>query len=99
MALNVLVVDDSIVMRSMIIKTLTLSGLPLAEVHEASNGREGLEVLGDSAIDLAVIDINMPEMSGEEMIEHVRRTPATTDLPIIVVSTESSQTVYSGDAA
>ncbi len=92
MALNVLVVDDSSVMRSMIIKTLTLCGLPLSEVHQASNGVEGLDVLDRNWIDLALVDINMPVMNGEEMIKKVRAMPETTDLPIIVVSTESSET-------
>ena len=42
MALNILVVDDSSVMRSIIIKTLKLSGLPLGDIWEAKNGEEGL---------------------------------------------------------
>lgn len=92
MALNVLVVDDSSVMRAMIIKTLRLSGLPLGEVHEAANGKEGLRALDENWIDLALVDINMPVMNGEEMIDRVRQNPETADLPVIVVSTESSDT-------
>lgn len=92
MPLNVLIVDDSSVMRSMIIKTLRLSGLPLAEIYQASNGQEGLDLLDRNWVDLALIDINMPIMGGEEMIDKVRQTPETTGLPIIVVSTESSET-------
>ena len=69
MSLNVLVVDDSAVMRAMIIKTLRLSGLPLGEVHEAANGQEGLGTLDEHWIDLVLVDINMPVMNGEEMIE------------------------------
>jgi two-component system chemotaxis response regulator CheY len=92
MALNILVVDDSAVMRTMIIKTLRISGLPLGEIYEASNGQEGLQVLNDNWIDLALVDINMPVMSGEEMIDAARANPETADLPIVVVSTESSET-------
>jgi two-component system chemotaxis response regulator CheY len=92
MALNVLVVDDSAVMRTMIIKTLRISGLPLGEIYEAGNGQEGLQVLNNNWIDLALVDINMPVMNGEEMIDQVRANPETTDLPIVVVSTESSET-------
>ena len=92
MSLNVLVVDDSAVMRSMVIKTLRLSGIPLNEMHQASNGREALSVLDQHWIDLALVDLNMPVMSGEELIDHVRSNPATERLPIIVVSTEGSQT-------
>lgn len=92
MALNVLVVDDSAVARAMIVKTLGLSGLPLGQVHHAGDGQEGLAVLETNWIDLALVDINMPVMNGEEMIERVRGNPAWADLAIIVVSTEGSQT-------
>ena len=92
MALNVLVIDDSAVMRSMIIKTLRLSGLPLGDIHQAANGAEGLEALDAHWIDLALVDINMPVMDGEEMIDRVREDPGTSDLPLVVVSTESSET-------
>ena len=92
MSLNVLVVDDSSVMRGIIIKTLRLCGVPLGEVHEAANGQEGLDVLAKNWVDLALVDINMPVMNGEEMIEKVRENPETRDLQVIVVSTESSET-------
>jgi two-component system, chemotaxis family, chemotaxis protein CheY len=87
---NILVVDDSAVMRAMIIRILRLTGLSLGEVYEASNGREGLKVLDEKWVDLALVDINMPVMNGEEMIDTVRKNSTTADLPIIVVSTESN---------
>jgi len=43
-------------------------------------------------IDLALVDINMPVMDGEEMIHRLRQNPATADLPVIIVSTEGSET-------
>jgi two-component system chemotaxis response regulator CheY len=92
MALNVLIVDDSAVMRSMVLKVLKMSGVPLGEVREASNGQEGLEALGEHWIDLVIVDINMPVMTGEEMIDRMRRIPEYLDLPVIVVSSEGSQT-------
>jgi two-component system, chemotaxis family, chemotaxis protein CheY len=92
MTLNVLVVDDSAVMRTMIIKTLRLSGLPLSDIHEASNGEEALRLLEQQWIDLALLDINMPIMTGEEMLVRVRQNPETAALPVIVVSTEGSET-------
>ncbi|MHC4715584.1 MAG: response regulator [Planctomycetota bacterium] len=92
MALNVLVVDDSTVARMMILKTLRLCGIPLGEVHEAANGQEGLEALDTHWVDLMFMDINMPVMDGEEMIQRVRSIPEMQDLPIVVVSTEGSKT-------
>jgi two-component system chemotaxis response regulator CheY len=87
---NVLVVDDSAVMRSMIIRILKLSGLSFSEIYEAPNGRDGLEILDQNWVDLALVDINMPVMNGEEMIDLIRENKDTSDLPIIVVSTESN---------
>lgn len=92
MALNVLIVDDSAVMRLMIAKTLKMAQLPLGEVYQAANGQEGLCVLADKWVDLCVADINMPVMDGEEMIRAMRGTPDLADLPVIVISTEGSQT-------
>ena len=96
MALNILVVEDSSVMRAIIIKTLRLSQLPLGEVHQANNGQEALKVLDGNWIDLVLVDINMPVMDGEEMINRLRQNPATADLPVIVVSTEGSETRKEG---
>jgi two-component system, chemotaxis family, chemotaxis protein CheY len=92
MSLNVLVVDDSAVMRSMVIKALGLSGLPIAEVLQAGNGQDALHLLADCPVDVALVDLNMPIMDGEELIRQVRARPAFAELPIIVVSTEGSFT-------
>ena len=92
MAVNVLVADDSGVMRSMIAKTIKLSGLNLGEIHQAANGQEGLEALNRNWIDLVIADINMPVMNGEEMIDRMQAYPDFKDIPIVVVSTEGSQT-------
>jgi len=89
MALNTLVVDDSSVMRSIIIKTLKLAGLSLGEVLEAGNGQEGLRLLENNWVDLALVDIHMPVMDGEEMISRLRKNKEYHDLPVIIVSSES----------
>ncbi len=92
MALNILVVDDSKVMRLIVIKTLRLSQPELGEVYEAGNGAEALKVLNEHWIDLALVDINMPVMDGIEMIDRLRQNPTTADLPVVIVSTEGSDT-------
>jgi two-component system, chemotaxis family, chemotaxis protein CheY len=90
MALNVLLVDDSAVMRAMLLKTLGMTGVPIGAVHHASNGAEGLAVLEQHWVDLLLLDISMPVMRGDEMLERVRALPELADLPVIVVSSESS---------
>jgi two-component system chemotaxis response regulator CheY len=92
MGLNVLIVDDSGVMRTMIQKILQIIELPLGEIFQAGNGRAGLELLHRNWIDLVVADINMPVMSGEEMISAMQESPELKGIPVLVVSTEGSST-------
>jgi two-component system chemotaxis response regulator CheY len=92
MPLNVLIVDDSSVMRAMIIKTIRMSGLDLGDVYQAANGKEGLDAARENWIDLVVADINMPVMNGEEMIDQMKADPELSALPTIVISTEGSAT-------
>lgn len=87
--LNILIVDDSSVMRSIIKKTLKMTELPLGDILEAENGEEGLRLLRQKWIDLAMIDIHMPVMDGEEMIRHLRNNEQYENLPVIVISSES----------
>jgi len=90
MAINILIVDDSGVMRAMIVKTLQMSGIPLGEIHQAANGKEGLDALNRNWIDFAIVDIKMPVMDGEEMIDIIKKNPETRDIPILVISTNES---------
>jgi two-component system chemotaxis response regulator CheY len=92
MALNILVVDDSAVMRKMIIKTIDMCGVPIQEITQAANGSEGLEKLNNNWIDIVILDINMPVKNGEEMIDEMKQNPEISDIPVIVISTEGSST-------
>ena len=90
MAVNILLVDDSAVMRSMIKKTIVSSGVDIGEIYEAANGKEGLQVLEENWLDILFIDVNMPVMDGMEMLDEVRKKSDTSDIPILIVSTESN---------
>ena len=92
MAFNVLIVDDSAVMRAMVARVLRLSGVPLGATHHAANGEEALRAVREHAVDLVLLDVNMPVMDGEETLRRLRADASTAALPVIVVSTESSET-------
>ena len=92
MAYNVLVVDDSRVIRAVIKKTLGLAGIPINELYEAQNGKEALGILREKKVDLVFSDIHMPEITGVEMVEQMAADGALKDIPVIVVSSEGSQT-------
>lgn len=89
--LNILIVDDSAVMRTMVVRALKMTGLPIGEVYEASDGSEALAQLDEHWVDLATVDIHMRGMNGARLIEHLRATPETATLPIIVISSEASE--------
>lgn len=91
MALRVLIVDDSSIMRKLIFNTLKESGLLICEVFEAENGAKGLEVLGREEVDFVLLDLNMPVMNGEEMFQRVRNDPKTKSLPVVFVSSDTNK--------
>jgi two-component system chemotaxis response regulator CheY len=88
--LDVLVVDDSDLIRRMILRTLELAEVPLGVPYEAANGREALDIMEDNWVDLVLADINMPVMDGVEMVRHMRGSPELAGIPVIVVSTEGA---------
>lgn len=90
MAYNILIVDDSPLLRGVIRRNLGLSGLDLGAVYEAGNGRDALAVLDANWIDLVLADLNMPEVDGFAMIDEISRTPAYQGVAVIVISTEGS---------
>jgi two-component system chemotaxis response regulator CheY len=84
-----LIVDDSSTMRRIIINTLTKLGYK--EFHEAGNGREGLDKLASTSVDMIITDWNMPEMSGIDFIRAVRANNATKLLPVLMVTTNAAE--------
>jgi two-component system chemotaxis response regulator CheY len=94
--MNILVVDDSSLTRRAITRIINMIGLDANQIFEAENGKEALKTLKEQNIDLVLADLNMPEMGGIEMIYHMRGDEATRDIPVVVVSTESSTTVIEG---
>jgi two-component system chemotaxis response regulator CheY len=67
-----------------------MSGLEFDRTEEASNGKEALEKLQAMPVDIVLCDINMPEMSGTEMVKEARKLDCCANTKIIMVSTESS---------
>ena len=66
---------------------VALSGLPDATFVEAGNGLEAVEKLTLEPINLIVLDLNMPDMHGLEVLGFVRRHPTYRDLPVLVLTT------------
>lgn len=97
MAKLILVVDDSSSIRQMVAFTLKSSGY---QVIEAVDGQDGLEKAKAKKVDLILTDQNMPRMDGLTLIKTLRGLPQFQTVPILVLTTESSDLLKSqGKAA
>ncbi|WP_066727227.1 hybrid sensor histidine kinase/response regulator, partial [Sphingomonas pituitosa] len=84
---KVLIVDDDI--RNIYSLTSVLESYGVQVLH-AEGGREGIAILeATDGIDIALIDIMMPEMDGYETMQQIRRRPQLTDLPLIAVTAKA----------
>ena len=79
-----LVVDDSSTMRMSLIKALNELGFD--NIKEAKNGRQALELVRKEIFDLMLLDMEMPEMNGMEVLIALKNDPQLGGLPVIVIS-------------
>lgn len=70
---RVLIVDDSSTARSIIRRTLEISGMDEIEIGEAANGNEAMEILKTNKYDLVFTDLNMPDMNGEQLLKRIKK--------------------------
>ncbi|MCP4719783.1 MAG: response regulator [Desulfobacteraceae bacterium] len=92
MSYSILIVDDSLPMRSVIIKTFKAAGYGNAEFHEAADGKQAIEFMENGWIDIVLTDYNMPVMNGLEFIKTIKSKELLKDIPVVVVSTEGNET-------
>jgi two-component system chemotaxis response regulator CheY len=86
---EVLVVDDSKVMREMVVACLR--PYPGLTFTHASSGLEAIERLSLKPYDLIVLDLNMPDIGGIEVVEFVRGQDTLRHLPIVIVTTRGDE--------
>lgn len=87
----VLIVDDSAMMRKVVLRTLKMAGVDFETVMEAGDGAEAIALLKEHKVALIMCDINMPVMSGLEMIQNVKEHNLAPGVPIVMVTTEGSE--------
>lgn len=90
MSLRVLVVDDSPVMRVAIQRAIDVSGLPVKSCLTAEHGKAALSLLKEQEIDLMLVDLNMPEMRGDDLIRRLQEDLAQQHIPFIVISADAT---------
>ncbi|CCK79959.1 response regulator [Desulfobacula toluolica] len=92
MSYSILIVDDSLPMRSVIKRTFKAAGYVNSEFHEAANGKDALELMKNDWIDIVITDYNMPVMNGMEFIKTIKQDDLLKDIPVVVISTEGNET-------
>ncbi|MDR0528140.1 MAG: response regulator [Zoogloeaceae bacterium] len=86
---RVLLVDDSVASRNHLRRML--NDLGIEHVQEASNGREAVNLLADTMVDLVLTDYNMPEMDGAALVEYIRTRSWQASVPILMITSESNE--------
>src|SRR6185295_11645586 len=82
---RILIADDSATIRKMV--RASLQGLDQTEFIEAGTGLQAIEQLALAAVQLVVLDLNMPDMHGIDVLRFLRRHQQYRDLPVIILTT------------
>ena len=90
MSRTILTIDDSASIRQMVAMTLKSAG---HTVLEAGNGAEGYDQATGNTVHAVITDLNMPVMNGIEFIRKYRQHPSSKGVPIILLTTESDETL------
>jgi two-component system chemotaxis response regulator CheY len=89
MTLRALVVDDSLQLRRSVM--FALQRLEGVVCVEAADGAEALKKFQASSFDIVLTDINMPLMDGLKLTAHIRSGKRNSEVPIVIISTESAE--------
>ena len=86
---RVLIIDDSSATRAYV--RAALEEMNDMQVSEAASGFDALRILPRERFDLLLVDINMPNINGLELISFIRRSETHRDTPLLIISTEASE--------
>jgi two-component system, chemotaxis family, chemotaxis protein CheY len=86
---KILIVDDSATIRKMV--RASLRGLEQAEFVEAGSGLEAIEQVALGPVNLIILDLNMPDMHGVDVLKFLRRHQGYRDVPVVVLTTRGDE--------
>ncbi len=89
--MNILIVDDSATMRAVLQRIIRLTGIEVERIFEARNGREALKILEAESVQALFTDINMPVMTGHELLRAMAKEERWKDILRVVISTDGSK--------
>jgi two-component system chemotaxis response regulator CheY len=88
--MRILIVDDSSMMRTMIKRVVSMTQVPVDEILEAADGAQALTLLEQHDVQLLLTDINMPVMSGADLLRRISKNDRWRDLTRVIISTDGS---------
>ena len=88
--MRILIADDSSMMRTLIKRVVKLTNVPVEEILEAGDGAQALSLLEQNDIQLLLTDINMPVMSGDDLLRKLAGNKRWRGLTRVVISTDGS---------
>ncbi len=88
--MKILVVDDSIAMRLMVVRCLRQAGFGGHDIAQAEDGQKAFDAIGEDKPDVVLSDWNMPNMNGIELLEKLKEEGHTEDMTFGFVTTEAS---------
>lgn len=89
--MRIVIADDSGTARMVIRRCLSIIGLADADVLEACDGAQALDLLKQQDTDLLITDLNMPVMTGEQLLKRVKANPRLTGIPVLVITSAGNQ--------
>jgi two-component system chemotaxis response regulator CheY len=87
--IKILIVDDASMMRR-ILKNI-LKEMEFHNIEEAEDGAIALQKLRSQKFDFVITDLNMPNLTGVELVQEVRKDPKLKDIPILMVTAEAKK--------
>jgi two-component system chemotaxis response regulator CheY len=87
---TILIVDDSPTIRRMVMASLDT--LPDATFNEAASGLQAIETLAVTSVQMVILDLNMPDMHGLDVLRFVRSHEHYKDVPVMILTTRGDQT-------
>ncbi|MBT4888756.1 MAG: response regulator [Rhodospirillales bacterium] len=88
---HILIIDDDVLIRKLVAAALESMG---HSFQESSDGTEGLAAAKATPFDLIISDMNMPNMTGWDLMREMKSDPQTKDIPIMVLSAQHTSEDY-----
>jgi len=89
--LRILVVDDSPIMRKMVIHSLKVAGISVARVAQAAHGGEALALISEVTPHVVLCDVHMPTMDGMELVRSLADLGRIAALRVVMISSERNE--------